>query len=69
VDRVDQLLVVGQDARGIHDGAAEAGSQSILVEDNAEAIAWLHDHVREGDAVLVKASNGARLYEVAVALQ
>jgi UDP-N-acetylmuramoyl-tripeptide--D-alanyl-D-alanine ligase len=69
VDRVDQLLVVGQNAHGIHDGAAEAGSRSILVEDNAEAIAWLRDHVREGDAVLVKASNGARLYEVAVALQ
>jgi len=29
----------------------------------------LREQVREGDAVLVKASNGARLFEVATALQ
>jgi UDP-N-acetylmuramoyl-tripeptide--D-alanyl-D-alanine ligase len=67
--RVDRLLVVGREASGIHAGAAAAGTPSVLVEDNAAAIAWLRGEVREGDAVLVKASNGARLYEVAVALQ
>jgi len=67
--RVGQLLVVGQDARGIHDGAVESGTPSVLVEDNDAALAWLREQVREGDALLVKASNGARLYEVAVALQ
>ena len=67
--RVDQLLVVGQDARGIHDGAVESGTPSVLVEDNDAAVEWLREQVREGDAVLVKASNGARLYEVAAALQ
>jgi UDP-N-acetylmuramoyl-tripeptide--D-alanyl-D-alanine ligase len=69
VGRVGQLLVVGYDARGIHAAAVEAGVPSVLVDDNAAAIAWLQDQVREGDAVLVKASNGARLYEVAAALQ
>jgi UDP-N-acetylmuramoyl-tripeptide--D-alanyl-D-alanine ligase len=67
--RVDQLLVVGQDAHGIHTAAAGAGTQSVFVEDNAAAIEWLGEQVREGDAVLVKASNGARLFEVAAALQ
>ena len=64
--RVDQLLVVGGDARGIHDGA---GERSVFVDDNDAAVAWLRDHLREGDAVLVKASRGARLDEVAAALQ
>jgi UDP-N-acetylmuramoyl-tripeptide--D-alanyl-D-alanine ligase len=64
--RVTQLLVVGQDAHGIHDGA---GGGSVFVEDNAAAAAWLRDNLLEGDAVLVKASRGARLDEVAAALQ
>ena len=65
--RVDQLLVVGADARGIHDGAA--GPRACYVDDNAAAIAWLRENLDEGDAVLVKASRGARLDEVAAALQ
>ena len=40
-----------------------------LVDDNAAAIAWLAEHVREGDAVLLKASRGARLDEVAATLK
>ena len=67
--RVDQLLVIGQEAHGIHSGAAGAESPSVFVDDNAAAIAWLRGQVREGDAVLVKASRGARLDEVAAALQ
>ena len=67
--RVDQLLVVGAGAHGIHAGATDAGGSSHVVDDNAAAIAWLRAHVHEGDAVLVKASRGARLDEVAAALQ
>lgn len=63
--RVDQLLVIGAEAHGIHDGAA---GQSVYVDDNAAAVAWLRDNLTEGDAVLVKASRGARLDEVAAAL-
>jgi UDP-N-acetylmuramoyl-tripeptide--D-alanyl-D-alanine ligase len=68
--RVDRLLVVGPDARGIHEGAEEeTPGISVAVEDNDAAVAWLRDNLREGDAVLVKASRGARLDEVAAALQ
>jgi UDP-N-acetylmuramoyl-tripeptide--D-alanyl-D-alanine ligase len=67
--RVDQVLVIGPGAHGIHTGAADVGGTSIFVDDNAAAIAWLGDQVGEGDAVLVKASRGARLDEVAAALQ
>jgi len=62
--RVDQLVVVGQAAEGIHHGGG-----GVLVGDNDEAVAWLREHLQEGDAVLVKASRGARLDEVAAALQ
>lgn len=63
---VDVVLVVGEPARAIADGA---GARSVFVADNEAATAWLHEHLAEGDAVLVKASNGARLYDVAAALQ
>jgi len=69
VGRVDQLLVVGAGARGIHAGAGDGGGQSVFVDDNAAAITWLRGQVRKGDAVLVKASRGARLDEVSSALQ
>jgi len=67
--RVEQLLVVGADARAIHEAATDAGAASVFVDDNAGAVTWLREQLRQGDAVLVKASNGARLYEVAAALQ
>jgi UDP-N-acetylmuramoyl-tripeptide--D-alanyl-D-alanine ligase len=59
---IDRVLVIGEDARGIHDAG---GSISTLVPDNDAAIAWLGENVGEGDAVLFKASRGARLDEVA----
>jgi len=64
-ERVARVLVIGADARGIHEGAGEV---STFVDDNAAAVAWLRQNLREGDAVLVKASRGARLDEVAAAL-
>ena len=63
---VDVVLVVGDAARPIADGA---GERSVVVPDNDAALAWLRTHLTAGDAVLVKASNGARLYDVAAALQ
>ena len=67
--RIDQLVVVGEGGHGIHVGATAAGVPSVFVADNGAAIAWLRDQIGEGDAVLVKASRGARLDEVAAALQ
>jgi UDP-N-acetylmuramoyl-tripeptide--D-alanyl-D-alanine ligase len=63
---IDQVLVIGEAARGIHEGA---GPRSTLVTDNVAGVAWVHEHVGPGDAVLFKASRGARLDEVASALQ
>jgi UDP-N-acetylmuramoyl-tripeptide--D-alanyl-D-alanine ligase len=62
---IDHVIVVGEAARGIATGA---GARSTFVGDNTAAIAWLHEHLAEGDAILVKASRGARLDEVAAAL-
>jgi UDP-N-acetylmuramoyl-tripeptide--D-alanyl-D-alanine ligase len=62
---VDRVLVVGDAASAIADGA---GKRSVRLADNAAAIAWLRAELAAGDAVLVKASNGARLYDVAEAL-
>jgi UDP-N-acetylmuramoyl-tripeptide--D-alanyl-D-alanine ligase len=64
---VDRLLVVGDDAAPIHDGAVAVstwGGSSVRVSDQAEAVALLRDDLREGDAVLVKGSR-YRTWEVA----
>ena len=62
---IDQLVVVGEAA---HQIAVGAGDRAVQVPDNDAAIAWVREHVTDGDAVLFKASNGARLYDVAAAL-
>ena len=71
---VHRLLVVGEAARAMHDGAraerrdSGQGEEPVFVTDNDEAAAWLDEQVRPGDVVLVKASRGARLDVVADAL-
>lgn len=68
---IHQLLVVGEAARAMHLGAYLEGSwgeESVFVEDNEAAVRWLREHVAPGDVVLLKASRGARLDEVAAAL-
>jgi UDP-N-acetylmuramoyl-tripeptide--D-alanyl-D-alanine ligase len=68
---ISQLVVVGEPARPIHLGACLEGSwgeESVFVTDNDEALAWLRDHLRPGDVVLVKASRAAALERVAEAL-
>ena len=62
---VDVLVVVGDEARGIADGARAATpttvSELIVTPDKAEAAAWLRHNAGGGDVVLVKASRGAAL--------
>ena len=68
---ISQLVVVGEPARPIHLGACLEGSwgeESVFVADNDEALAWLRQHLRPGDVVLVKASRAAALERVAEAL-
>jgi UDP-N-acetylmuramoyl-tripeptide--D-alanyl-D-alanine ligase len=65
---VRQLVVVGDAARAVHQGALSEGAQgedAVLVADNEEAVRWLARHTGPHDVVLVKASRGARLDLVA----
>lgn len=76
---VDRLVVVGAGAQPAHEAAVAArragdgpgdgsGEEPVLVTDVEAASAWLAQHVRPGDVVLVKASRGARLDRVAESL-
>lgn len=64
--RVDVVVAVG---KGIGPLAAGAGEGAVALADNDAAVDWLRSHLRAGDVVLVKASRGACLDEVAGALQ
>ncbi|MFC4948841.1 UDP-N-acetylmuramoyl-tripeptide--D-alanyl-D-alanine ligase [Pseudonocardia sp. GCM10023141] len=63
--RVDVVVTVGAAARAIADGA---GERAVVLADNPAAADWLRRHLAAGDVVLVKASRGAHLDEVAAAL-
>jgi len=61
---VRQLIVVGHNARHIHNAAGLEGSwdgESVLVDTADEAYDLLRDRMREGDVVLVKSSKSAGL--------
>lgn len=61
---IDQTLVVGDDAYPLYRGAVAEGSwneEAHWVPDADEAEAWLQEHLRPGDIVLFKSSNGAGL--------
>ncbi len=66
------LVVVGHDARGIAEGAAEAGLDPARIHhvaDDEDALEVLRPRLREGDTVLVKASRGIGLDRVVDALR
>jgi UDP-N-acetylmuramoyl-tripeptide--D-alanyl-D-alanine ligase len=63
--RVDVVAVAGEAARAIADGA---GEQAVLLDGNDAAVTWLRGHLAADDVVLVEASRGARLDEVAAQL-
>ncbi|NUT99165.1 MAG: UDP-N-acetylmuramoyl-tripeptide--D-alanyl-D-alanine ligase [Saccharothrix sp.] len=68
---INKLVVVGDQARPMHQGAHLEGSwgeEAVLVPDVAAAVELLRDQVRPGDVVLVKASNSYGLWRVAEAL-
>lgn len=66
---VSQLLVVGEGAEAVHDGAcAEGSTGSLRVPDTEAATAWLQHQLRPDDVVLVKASRAVGLDRVATAL-
>ncbi|MGW0666567.1 UDP-N-acetylmuramoyl-tripeptide--D-alanyl-D-alanine ligase [Streptomyces sp. NPDC002746] len=63
--RADVVAAVGEGARPIADGA---GERAVVLADNDAAVDWLRGHLTAGDVVLVKASRGARMDEVAAAM-
>lgn len=63
--RAHVVAAVGESARSIAEGA---GERAVVLADNDAAVDWLRAHLVAGDVVLVKASRGARLDEVAAAL-
>jgi UDP-N-acetylmuramoyl-tripeptide--D-alanyl-D-alanine ligase len=68
---VDRLLVVGEPAAPIHEGATAVedwGGKSVLLTDQAAAVEVLRSELRPGDVVLVKGSR-YRTWEVADALR
>lgn len=69
---VDRLVVVGDGARSVHDGAlaegAVDGEESVVVADVPGALEVLLPALRPDDVVLVKASRGVGLERVADAL-
>jgi UDP-N-acetylmuramoyl-tripeptide--D-alanyl-D-alanine ligase len=65
---ISRLVVVGEAARPMHQGAYLEGSwgeESVLVPDVDAAVALLRDELQPGDVVLVKASNSVALWRVA----
>lgn len=61
---IDKLFVVGQEAKLLHMAAAQEGSwdgESEFIESISNAYEIIHDRLRPGDIVLVKASNIAGL--------
>jgi UDP-N-acetylmuramoyl-tripeptide--D-alanyl-D-alanine ligase len=63
--RADVVAAVGEAPRPIADGA---GERPVALADNDAAVDWLRGHLAADELVLVKASRGARLDEVAAAL-
>lgn len=62
---VDVVLVVGEAARGIAEGAATGSGEVIVTEGREEAATWVRQNAGPEDVVLVKASRGAALEWVA----
>jgi UDP-N-acetylmuramoyl-tripeptide--D-alanyl-D-alanine ligase len=68
----DLLVVVGYDARGIVEGAVDAGldpAQVHHVADDEDALEVLRPRLRDGDTLLVKASRGMALDRLVAALR
>lgn len=64
---IDQLIVVGEGARAIHNGACLEGSfggESMHVATGEEALAVLETTMRPGDIILLKSSRDAGLREL-----
>ncbi|HEY1500430.1 MAG TPA: UDP-N-acetylmuramoyl-tripeptide--D-alanyl-D-alanine ligase [Acidobacteriaceae bacterium] len=55
------VIGVRGNARHIVEGAREGGAEALFLETPEAAGAWLREHLRQGDAVLLKGSRGVKL--------
>jgi UDP-N-acetylmuramoyl-tripeptide--D-alanyl-D-alanine ligase len=58
---IDIVIGVRGNARHLVQAASKWGVETLFVETPEAAGAWLREHLRSGDAVLLKASRGVRL--------
>lgn len=58
VGRADILLAVGDRSKHVHQRAAAKGLDAAWAATREQALAWLDEHLRPGDVVLLKASRG-----------
>ncbi|MDO5568284.1 MAG: UDP-N-acetylmuramoyl-tripeptide--D-alanyl-D-alanine ligase [Eubacteriales bacterium] len=66
---VDLLIAVSEEAKPIYEGASGTGKgEALWFATNEDVIARLPELLREGDVILTKASNTARLGQVADAI-
>lgn len=69
MDGVDVLVTVGENSKYIAKGAKLSGVETVVSFDaNNEAIYYLEENIKEGDAVLIKASRGMHFEEITEAL-
>jgi UDP-N-acetylmuramyl pentapeptide synthase len=69
VGRCDRLIAVGPRARGLADGARDAGHQQIQwFEEQEPATAQLRQELGADDVVLIKASHGMALERMVTGL-
>ena len=66
---LDVVLGVGGLAQHLVEGARSGGAEAIFFATPEEAGAWMQEHVRAGDAVLVKGSRGVRLERALAVLE
>ncbi len=67
--KIDIVIGVRGAARSLVEGAAEAGAHAIYMESPEQAGEWLARELRQGDAVLLKASRGVKLEKALEKLQ
>lgn len=66
-NKIDILVTVGNMAKYIREGAKQLGMKEENIysfDNNVECGNFLKEYLREGDAVIFKASNGMKLYEI-----
>jgi UDP-N-acetylmuramoyl-tripeptide--D-alanyl-D-alanine ligase len=58
---IDLVVGVRGHAQSLVHAASDAGTMALFLPDAESAGAWLREHLRPGDVVLVKGSRGVRL--------